>query len=629
MALIKNLALTSLLFVAASANAQTYAPNRAGFPLLIAGGGVARISKPLVVDLDSLDNSGPKEIVVGTSSGKLYVIQANGTVRAGWPQTLPAEIASSPAAGNLDGDGDLEIVVGCGSPNPPSPSNNAQGRVVAFRPDGTTLWSFTALQDVVEGPDGFPDPVYASPAIGDLDGDGDDDVAFASWDHRVYAVRGGDGALLPGWPYDVRDTIWASPALADLDGDGAMEIIVGADSHLEGPPIDTKTGGAIWVFRRNGSLFPGFPRFVEYPGPPAVGIHSSPAVGDIDGDNCPDIVVGTGSPANQSTGKQMHAWRSDGSILPNWPITLDGHPGNSPILVNLDGDPALEVVISDDASPPNLYAFNGNGGQIFKMTPKSSTGATAVVIGEAVAAQIGANDPTILLSGVGFDVTLISKTGVQLSEDGFPYLTITYAGDHPIPGAAVADLDNDGGLEIVAPSAKLDETALRIDVWSAGSIGALPWAHFHRDSKRTGNASASGCPRQPPSLDFFTVPPCRISDSRLAANLTYGGPKLQSGEQRTITFTTNPPRCLIPAGAKAVALNITVTEGTASGVLRVFPGGDGLPTASTMNWSSGQTRANNQVLPLSFEGRGHLTVYVDMPPANQVHVIIDVTGYFL
>jgi hypothetical protein len=46
-----------------------------------------------------------------------------------------------------------------------------------------------------------------------------------------------------------------------------------------------------------------------------------------------------------------------------------------------------------------------------------------------------------------------------------------------------------------------------------------------------------------------------------------------------------------------------------------------------MNWNAGQTRANNAVLALSFDGRGQLTTLAEMP-SGQVHVIFDVNGYF-
>jgi hypothetical protein len=115
-----------------------------------------------------------------------------------------------------------------------------------------------------------------------------------------------------------------------------------------------------------------------------------------------------------------------------------------------------------------------------------------------------------------------------------------------------------------------------------------------------------------------------VADSRQSGNSTYGGPSYVAGEQRTITF---PGVCGIPPAAKAVSINVTITNATSSGLLRIFPGGDGVPTASAINWSAGQTRANNAVVPLSYDGRGHLTVQAEMVTGN-IDVILDINGYF-
>jgi hypothetical protein len=129
----------------------------------------------------------------------------------------------------------------------------------------------------------------------------------------------------------------------------------------------------------------------------------------------------------------------------------------------------------------------------------------------------------------------------------------------------------------------------------------------------------------PPPLSFFTVTPCRISDSRLAGNLTYGGPSLVGGEVRTLTVHGV---CNIPATAQAVSLNITVTNPIQGGFITFYPGGDGDPGTSTINFTAGRTLANNLVVPLSFDGLGHLSMRVGMPGGSQVDVIVDINGYF-
>jgi parallel beta-helix repeat protein len=120
---------------------------------------------------------------------------------------------------------------------------------------------------------------------------------------------------------------------------------------------------------------------------------------------------------------------------------------------------------------------------------------------------------------------------------------------------------------------------------------------------------------------FYTVTPCRLADTRNATG-PYGGPALAAGASRAFIIGG---QCGIPATAQAVAFNFTITQATALGDLRTFPSGGTLPFVSTMNWSPGQTRANNAVVPLG--PSGDIGVHVDQP-SGTVHLIIDVNGYF-
>jgi hypothetical protein len=72
-------------------------------------------------------------------------------------------------------------------------------------------------------------------------------------------------------------------------------------------------------------------------------------------------------------------------------------------------------------------------------------------------------------------------------------------------------------------------------------------------------------------------------------------------------------------------LNVTVTGTTSFGDLRVYPSGAPPTTSSTINWSAGQTRANNTILELG--ASGSLTVWCVMF-AGSTHVLFDVFGYF-
>lgn len=600
-----SLGVCALLVGAALARGQSVsAPLRAGFPVGLAGSGPVERSKPAVANLDN--DSSPKEIVVGTRDGELYVLNSNGTVRTGWPKSLPCEIASSPAIGDIDGDGFPDIAVGCGfATNLADP-----GGVWAFRRDGTLIWMVHPTLG------GAGDDVYSTPAIGDVDGDGRNDVVFGAWDHHVYVITR-NGTNLPGWPRDTRDTVWSSPSLVDLDGDGRLEIIIGADTHAEGPPINTVDGGTLWVFRYDGTNYPGFPKRET------VVLGSTPAVGDIDGDGRPEIVIGAGTFGGMS-GHRLFAYHCDGSAVAGWPVTTAGDTGNSPALANLDADPALEVVETDDAG--YLYGIDGNGAILFQMRPKSSTGASAAALSDPIVAQVlGSATPDIVV-GNGWELTVVSSSGVQLSEDGTHGGKLTFGTTRSVLGVVAADLEGDGTLDLIAGSGSSDGVDGRVWVWTPGPVGAMPWPAFRQDPARRlgvapGTLSCAGAVAKP--LSFYTVAPCRVVDTRLDGG-PWTGPALAAGEIRTFPMFN---RCGIPVGAKSLALNVTVASASAPGDLRLYPGYETLPLASTINFRAGQTRANNAMTALSSNGSGHLSVRNDQL-SGSVQLILDVTGYF-
>lgn len=120
-------------------------------------------------------------------------------------------------------------------------------------------------------------------------------------------------------------------------------------------------------------------------------------------------------------------------------------------------------------------------------------------------------------------------------------------------------------------------------------------------------------------LGFFTVPPCRLLDTRLA-----NGPALQPGTVRTSALTN---ACGVPATAQALSVNVTVVGPTAHGDLRFFPG-DMLsaPLVSDISFDAGQTRANNAIVKLAGDGSGTLKVKSDS--TGPVNLVLDVNGYF-
>jgi glycosyl hydrolase family 44 len=128
----------------------------------------------------------------------------------------------------------------------------------------------------------------------------------------------------------------------------------------------------------------------------------------------------------------------------------------------------------------------------------------------------------------------------------------------------------------------------------------------------------------PVATSFYTTVPCRVLDTR-NANGPLGGPALVAGVRRDFVLTGT---CGIPATAKTVSANATVTGPTAGGSLVAFPADLAIaPGTNTLSFGAGRTRANNAVLLLARDASGKAAFLAQMP-SGTVHVIVDVNGWW-
>lgn len=121
--------------------------------------------------------------------------------------------------------------------------------------------------------------------------------------------------------------------------------------------------------------------------------------------------------------------------------------------------------------------------------------------------------------------------------------------------------------------------------------------------------------------DFFSVPPCRVLDTRNAVG-AFGGPSLGAGGTRSFTLAG---QCGISTSAVAVSVNLTVVAAGSAGYLALYGSGDPRPETSAVSFAAGATRANNGVVRL---GQGGGIVLYGGLASGATDLLIDVNGYF-
>ncbi|MDQ1247347.1 MAG: hypothetical protein QG597_1717, partial [Actinomycetota bacterium] len=137
------------------------------------------------------------------------------------------------------------------------------------------------------------------------------------------------------------------------------------------------------------------------------------------------------------------------------------------------------------------------------------------------------------------------------------------------------------------------------------------------------SAAVSVTPVAPVASVFVPVPPARVLDTRVGQ----GGPgPLKAAEAMVfaINATQAGGRPVVPAGAVAIAYNLTVPNPVAAGHVRLMPGdAPSLTSASAINFRANETIANGATVKIDPQRR--VKVYSSVP----VDVIIDVVGYYV
>lgn len=214
------------------------------------------------VAVADLDGDGELDYVVGGGDAALHVFDSRGKERPGFPYKMSYRISGVPALGDINDDGQVDIVVG-----------SQDFKIHAIDLHGKPL-------------DGFPVEtgyrVYAGVALADMNGDGVLDVVAGSGDSQVYALDG-RGRAVKGFPYRADGRVVADLVVGDINKDAHQEVAF------------VTQGGSVVVLDHQGRPLKGFPQRLG--GKVAI----APTLADLNGDGLPELVA-------QAPSGQLHAY---------------------------------------------------------------------------------------------------------------------------------------------------------------------------------------------------------------------------------------------------------------------------------------------------------------------------------
>ena len=363
------------------------------------------------------------------------------------------------------------------------------------------------------------------------------------------------------------------------------------------------------------------------------GNYGPPAMGAYSGRDFPLMQSGCGLPST------AQAYSLNFTVVPPGPLDfLSAWPSNQPFpgvstLNSPDGtvianaaivpnDPNGNIRVTTGESTDLIIDTNGyfapsNGSELafYPVTPcrivdtRTGYGKSGAFGPPALAAYSGRTFPIRSSScNVPVNAQAYALNLTVVPPGPLSFLSI-WPADKPFPGVSTLN-SNDGSIianAAIVPAAGNGDVTI-----TAGNA-----TDFIMDIN-----GYFAAPAAPGALHFYSVPPCRVADTRASQGFTgpFGPPALSPYQGRS--FPIQQGACFIPSTAKAYSLNFTVVPQGPLSFLSAWPSDKPFPGVSTLNSPKGLAIANAAIVPAAANGS------ITVTAGNPTDLIIDIDGYF-